>query len=166
MTINRYAFVARPGYQVSYMDQALALTKETLTRQLAGAIVRQLVAHEDGSHEIELQLQRSSHPDALTEIADVLPQFGLDFAQAVITEVVTNAAEGAILGRGGSAFGGAATKNPWAALLITAMGTIGGAAVGSLLETVVARYEAHRDPYTGWTLQRLDRLVGAPLAGW
>jgi hypothetical protein len=119
--------------------------------------VRLLVAYQDGSYDVELQLDRPTHADALTAIASALSDLGLDLLQVEITELVTDTLAGAALGGSGGAAAGATTKNLTAILVGAAIGVVVGAAVGSARETIVAKYVAHRyHPLSAWTFYRID----------
>jgi hypothetical protein len=162
-TKKRYSFVAAP------LDwppaEGRPITGEVLRALIPGSAVRHVVSRNDGTHHIELEVDRPSHPAAMTEIEGAIARLALDVAEAEITELVTNELAGAVLGGGGGALGGAATENPLAFVLLTGLGTLGGSLLGSLVETVVARYEARRDPYRGWTVTRVD-LLPSPEPAW
>jgi hypothetical protein len=112
-------------------------------------------------------LNRPSHADALTEIANALANFGLDLLQAEITELVTDTLAGAILGGSGGAVAGATTENLTATLVAAAIGVVVGAAVGSARETIVAKYAARRyHSLSGWTFYRIDQPSLEPALAW
>jgi hypothetical protein len=153
-TKKRYAFIATP--LGGWPGQGQPITREALRALIPGSAVRHVVSRDDGTHHIELEVERPSHPAAMTEIEGAIARLGLDVAEAEIAELITNELAGAVVGGGGGALGGVATENPLAFVLLTGLGTLGGTVVGSLIETVVARYEAGRDPYRGWTVTRVD----------
>jgi hypothetical protein len=155
-TIKRYTFIAAPPY--GRPGQTGTISKAALQGAIPDARVRHVILRQDGTHHVELDLERPSHPDAMTEIEGAVARFLLDFAEAQITELVTNELAGAFIGGGGGAAGGAAaTKDPAATIVTGLLGSLGGAIVGSFVETVVARYQARRDHYRGWVVSRVDQ---------
>jgi hypothetical protein len=163
--MSRYAFSTGPSVLLPWYSQPVSPTVQGLMAALPGVAVRRLLAYESGSHKIELQLDRSTHDDALAEIANALAKFGLDLVQVEITEVVTDTLAGAILGGTGGAAAGATTKNLSATLVAAAIGLVVGAAVGSARETIVTKYMAHRyHPLAVWTFYPMDQppLASAP----
>jgi hypothetical protein len=150
--MNTYRFQAAAAYR-----SAPTLTAEALLETLAGVVVRSVVAAPYGGYEVDLQLDRGNHHQAIAEIHDALLQSGFNVAQIVITEWATSVVEGAIFGTGGGAAIGSATKDPVAFFILTALGLVVGAAVGRGIYTAKALYQADRmnwHPY-GWRLTQL-----------
>ena len=99
--MNRYRFQTHPTAPFYYAPRpplAGDALREGLITAIADVTVRDIIAYADGSHDLELQLQRRSHQEALTEIGNALASWGLDVSQALVTEVATQALAGALLG--------------------------------------------------------------------
>lgn len=165
--MSRYAFTVRSSVLPPWYSQPTQLSAQGLTAALGGVAVHKLVAYQNGSYGIELQLKRPTHEHALADIATALTSFGIDLLQAEITEVVTDTVAGAILGGTGGAAAGATTENVGAALIVAALGAIIGAAVGSMRETIVARYVAYRShALAPWTFYRIQQPATNSAPAW
>lgn len=153
--MRRYSLTTRQNYRFGVSP--VQMTAQALANEVAGMVVRGVVLHPNGTHQVVVQLQRPTDGDALDEIAEALGRYGLDVAQAYITEIATDALAGALLGGTGGALGGAATEDPWAAFLVAIIGIGVGAAIGSARERVVAQFGAHRAmPGAPWVFYPVD----------
>lgn len=133
------------------------LTIGTFTQALAGAMVKELVATPDGGYEVHIALTRPTHEQALDEIWSVLQQAGYNYAEAVVTEWVTSAVEGALAGGLGGTAVGSRTKDAGTTIVSLIIGGLVGAAIGSLKETVKRSFQARRNYlYGGWEFLQLQ----------
>lgn len=156
--MNTYRFHASPGFYWSNYHNVATLTSEAVVQSLAGVVVRSIVPANYGGYAVDLQLDRDNHHDAVADIHAAMDQLGLNVAQVVITEWATSIVEGALLGTGGGAAAGSATKDPVVFLIVTALGALIGAAVGSGLNSAKAMYRADRiyPSRYGWQFTQLQ----------
>lgn len=166
---NSYKFRARPAFPpglnvFSRFGQPTLqkLTLDSLGQSFAGAVVRQLIEYTDGSYDIEMDLQRPTHPDALNEIVNVLVGAGFQVAEAEITEWTTSWIEGAIVGAlGGGAVGG--IVGSLAGLFLGALiGTEVGIIGGTMQRKVIRVIDANANWYTAGGWQFVVRPEVAP----
>ncbi len=156
-TYRFHAYPAGPYFRWSYSGVP-ALSADSLVTALAGGTVRELVASRHGGYEVDIQLDRPTHTDALADIESALWQMGFETAQALITEWASSLVEGALLGTAGGGAIGSASKDPIGALVGAIIGLAVGAVVGSTLQTAKVRYQADRlHPHGGgWLLTQLQ----------
>jgi hypothetical protein len=108
-----------------------SLTGDALSDAVGGLVLRHLNQQADGSYSIDVQLDRPDHGQALSELREALGLFGLQLAEAYVTEWVDSWVEGVVLGAlGGGAAIGAGTKNGTAALAGGLVGAITGLLLG------------------------------------
>jgi putative transcriptional regulator len=152
--MNRYRFQAARGAFFNTYSPAPLLTPEALAAALPGAGVRALVQLPlDGGYDVEVQLQRACHDDALDDIVQALGQFGLQLVQARITEIATATVETALVGGAGGGAIGSSSKDAGVTVAAALVGAAIGAAVGSQLERVAAMYMVAKPyPMGPWQL--------------
>ncbi len=157
--MNTYRFNASPAFRHWNYQLLPTLTANSLTQTLAGVVVRQLVTSAQAGYDVDLQLDRPNHHEAVADIHAALAQLGFNMAQAVITEWATSVVEGAVLGTASGGALGSATKDPWAMFFGAVIGLLVGASVGSGVNTVKAMYQADRMfPHRyGWQLTELPK---------
>lgn len=132
-----------------------------LVSAVEGAVLREVVQGSNGRYEIDLQLQRRSHEQALNDILVAAQQLGYSWVQATVTEWADNAVSGLVLGGLGGAAGGTSTGSGEVAAMLALVGAVVGAVVGSFIASVKVMYEAHWTP-TGWQLVALQPAPAAP----
>lgn len=142
---------------------AQELTVDALRTAFAQATIRQLIGSATNGYQVEVAIQRNSHASALDEIAAQLVRFGFTFADAVISEWVSQAVRGAVVGML-AAGGGTAmkTRNANATAAAAGTGLVAGGIAGSFVHQEVARYFAQRDPWSGIWRVNAARLPEAP----
>jgi hypothetical protein len=164
-----YKLVARPNYSYWYAGRlnrfaqptVPKMTADSLAQAFAGAVVRQCVAYDDGSYEVEIDLQRQSHAHALNEIVNALVGAGFQVAEIQVTEWTPSWFEGAIAGAlGGGAIGGGAA-NVAGLILGALIGAEVGLLGGMLKRKVIRTLDASRNYYLpgGWQLTTQDHQV-------
>jgi hypothetical protein len=156
--MRSYRFYAQPNFPRGYGWPGVPdLTPDTLRQALTGAVVKEIVATPDGGYNVHVALNRQTHEQALEAIWGVLQQAGYSYVQAIVTEWVTSAVEGAMLGGLSGTAVGSRTKDAGTTVLSLIVGGIVGAALGSLRETAQVTYRAHRNyVYGGWQLVQLQ----------
>lgn len=102
----------------------------------------------DGA-QVEITMRRDSYEAGLDEIWRIATRHGLNFAVATISEWVTHAVEGALLGAAACLGGARLARRPEIVATAACVGGLVGAAAGSLVEREVARYAAWRNPWSG-----------------
>lgn len=143
--MNTYTLHLQP----SWAWGTRSLTREFIADALEGAVVRQLDADTYGRVVLDLALQRTSHADALNEIAFAVQSLGYSVAQATVTEWVSSLIEGILLGAVGCGGAGAVTKNPGFAFLAGVIGAVAGGLAGSSVQRKKVIFEVSRT-YAGW----------------
>lgn len=151
---RRYRFHASPGPFFNPYAAIPLFNPEALTQAIRGAQVRAFVQLPLGQgYEIELQLQRETHDEALDEIALALDQVGLQLVRAYAIEVTTAAIETAMAAGGAGGLIGSGTKDGGATLAGALLGAAIGAALGSQIERVTAAYTVTKPyPSSPWHL--------------
>jgi hypothetical protein len=124
---------------------------DALASAIEGAVLRQAVQGNHGCYEVDLQLQRPTHEQALNEILVAVQQLGYSWLQATVTEWADNALGGLVLGGLGGATAGTSSAGGEAGMGFGILGAIVGMVVGSFIDSVKVVYEVHWTP-TGWKL--------------
>jgi len=124
---------------------------DQLIGALEGAVLREVVQGVHGRYEVDLQLQRTTHEEALNEILVAAQQFGYSWLQATVTEWADNAVGGFVIGGFGGTAAGASTSNGEASIVLAILGAIVGMVVGSFIDSVKIVYEVHWTS-VGWRL--------------
>lgn len=151
--VRRYRFLAAPqAAWRAYMTTPF--NPSGLIGSIPGALLRGLVELPNWQgFDIEIQMDRRTHEEALDEIDASLGHFGLRLAEGYIVEVATAALESALAAGASGGLIGSGTKNAGAALAGALLGLAVGAAVGSQIEHVVAAYSVRRAyPSQPWEL--------------
>src|SRR5438309_11289374 len=111
-TTTTYKFHAHPQLIYTYPGYAVRkLSANGIIQTLAGAAVHQFVGTPHDGYDVEVQLERSTHHDAMHDIRVTLEDLGFTVLQAEITVWLTSTAELAVLGGTGGGAIGAATKD-------------------------------------------------------
>ena len=155
LTTYRPSLRAEPFFRASARPLRV-LTVSALQTALADATVRQVGDPQSG-YAFEVGMSRRSHASALDEITAGVGRFGLTFADAFISEWVTETVRYAVAGfltaAGGTAF---RTRNPVTLGAAGGAGSVVGGILGSLVRREVGRYIAHLDSWTGvWSVEPL-----------
>jgi hypothetical protein len=104
----------------------------------------------------------ASHDQVVDFVAAVMEQAGLYAVRAVVSEVVRHYVAGAVVS-GATALVGTRDASPWVILVATVVATGVGALAGGQIEQEVAKLDAQRHPYGGWTWYQLPH---GPASGW
>jgi hypothetical protein len=141
--VNTYRFRALPKFLYAIAFPELPeLTVQVIGQTLTGATVHELTGDPTSGYDVHMQLDRSSHHEALDDIRSGMEQLGFNVAQVLVTEWLSSVLEGALVGGAGGGALGAATKDPWVMAAAALLGALAGAAAGSLVRTVKARFDA------------------------
>lgn len=174
---STYKLHARPAFPHFGLDEfglfgrpALrhGLTADSLATAIAGAAVRQLLPYNDGSYDLEIELTRQDHAQALNEIINALVAAGFRSAEAQVTEWTTSWVEGGLVGAlGGGAIGGE-VADVVGFLFGLAIGALVGAAGGSLQRKVTKVIGAQVDFYMqgGWQFTERVATLQQPNIRW
>lgn len=138
-----------PGYSVRQ------LTIAAIVRSLAGATVHSMIGSPVSGYDVELQLDRPSHAEAMHEIRVAFAQLGFGVAQAVVTEWLTSTLEFALFGGAGGGALGATSKDPGVTILCALIGAGAGAIAAQFMKALKARFDARLiHPYgpEGWSV--------------
>lgn len=100
---------------------------------------------------VDVQLQRSTHEEALNELFVVLQQLGYTCLEATVTEWVDNAIVGFVLGGVGGGVAGASSRDGALGVLLALAGSVAGALVGSFIDSAKVVYLVRRTR-AGWQL--------------
>jgi hypothetical protein len=161
--LNVYRVVVRPNIRYALAHAVeLPLTKDMIEQAVAGAAVQELGHDQFGQRVVTVGLQRPSHDEALNEIVGTIEALGFDFAEALVSEWVSEAAERAIAGvlLGGGA--GSATKNGAVVFFGALVGGIFGAATGAEVRKLKAQYRAGRNYRDRcWVLHEIEQPQAA-----
>ena len=156
--MNTYSLTLGPaGYYGVTRWGPPSLAAETVTNALKGAVVRSLVADTTGGLNLDLQLQRPSHEQALDDIVVALQQIGWNVIDATVTEWVSATAQGLVLGAFGFGAAGSAIHDPEIMVLAGFIGAIAGGIAGSFVQNVKVVYQAQRAYPSGWVLTPVQR---------
>jgi hypothetical protein len=143
--VNTYAFHAHPrnrfGFPYADVPQ---VTAALLSQAIPDLLVRSLSTVPSGGYDVEVQLERDSHPTALADIAGVFEQWGFTIAQTVITEWVSSIVEGALLGAGGGCVVGVSTKDAEKFVVSGLVGVVIGGILGAFTQRTQSQYAATR----------------------
>jgi|GEM_PF-2983215 len=156
--ITTYKFHAHPQTIFSFPGPGYTvrqLSMNGIMQTLAGAAVHQLVGTPQTGYDVEVQLERPTHHDALHDIRVALENLGFSVLQAEVTVWLTSTAELAILGGTGGGAIGAATKDPVLFFLGILIGAGAGAIAAQFTKKVKERFDAHlRHTYgpAGWSI--------------
>ena len=149
--MNRYRLRATPhpalafSYALAHQLTAASIA-QALVQALEGVAVRQIAGSSLGGYDVELQLDRPSHGDAVAQISVAFQQLGFSVAEATVTEWVTTTVELSILGCLGGGAVGSATRDPGATVIAAVVGGFAGAIAGAYVHKVAAAYQAQRHP--------------------
>ena len=164
---HTYTISAGPSNALAFaLGTPPQLTEAGIVQVLAGTLVRDLVAGPQGAFEVQLELYRQTHQDALSEIAAALAQRGFDVTEAVVVEWATSVLEGLVLGGLGGGAIASSTRNAESAAFGAFAGGIFGMILGSFVPKATAAYQAQRaDPVTGsWQLVQVQMPATRGLA--
>ena len=139
---------------ISMWEARPALDARMIGESLAEVVVRELTQNKDGSWTLDLQLNRSSHAEALDEIMALVAQAGFQWAEIEVTEWATKWVEGLLLGGGGGALLGGTTDTLTGLLAGLVGGAIAGLGVALVRPTVARILDAERNQFVqgGWQL--------------
>jgi hypothetical protein len=152
--MNTYRLLVQ-SHDVPYLVtrwSASALTKERLSQSLAGVAVRDLSEAGTGRYLLELQLQRPSHDQALSDILVALQQLGYSIVEAMVSEWVSAVVQGLLLGAASGGAVGSASRDPRITFVVAAFGAAAGAIAGSGVRNVKVVYQVQRTYPSGWVL--------------
>ncbi len=156
--MNTYSLRLRPaGYYGVTRWGPPSLAAETVTDALEGSVVRSLVADTTGGLNLDLQLQRPSHEQALDDIVVALQQIGWNVIDVTVTEWVDSAVQGIVLGGLGFGAAGSATHDPGIMLIAGLAGAVVGGIAGSLVRNAKVVYQVQRAYPAGWVLTPVQR---------
>jgi hypothetical protein len=156
--MNTYRLRLRPaGYYGVTRWGPPSLSAETVADALPGAVIRSLVADTTGGLDLDLQLQRPSHKQALDDIAVALQQIGWNIVEAMVTEWVNATAQGIVLGGLGFGAAGSASHDPGIMLVAAVAGALVGGVAGSFVQKVKVVYQVQRAYPSGWMLTPTQR---------
>src|SRR5438309_10169713 len=165
-TTTTYKFHAHPQLIYTYPGYAVRqLSANGIIQTLAGAAVHQFVGTPHDGYDVEVQLERSTHHDAMHDIRVTLEDLGFTVLQAEITVWLTSTAELAVLGGTGGGAIGAATKDPLLFVLFALSGSGAGAVAAQFTKKVKERFDAqlmHRYGAAGWSITPQDPPYPAP----
>jgi hypothetical protein len=154
--MTTYKFHATPQLIYRYPGYAVRqLSPNGILQTLAGATVHQLVGAPHTGYDVEVQLERSTHHDAMHDIRVALENLGFSVLQAEITVWLTSTAEFAVVGGTGGGAIGAATKDPVLFVLFALIGAGAGAVAAQFTKKVKERFDAqlvHRYGAAGWSI--------------
>lgn len=131
--------------------QVPPLTHESLVAAIEGVVVHELSRDEHGNNFVNVELQRSSHEEALNEILVAVQQLGYSWLEASVTEWTDHAVGGFFFGSLGGGSAGVSTGEGAVGLFLTVLGAITGAVIGSFIESVKIVYEVQWTGF-GWQL--------------
>ena|ERR1700675_790201 len=155
-TMTTYKFHAHPQLMYTYPGYAVRqLSANGIIQTLAGAAVHTFVGTPHNGYDVEVQLERSTHHDALHDIRVALEDLGFTVLQAEITVWLTSTAELAVLGGAGGGAIGAATKDPLLFVLFAVIGAGAGAIAAQFTKKVKERFDAqlmHAYGPSGWSI--------------
>ena len=153
--MNTYGFHARAvglGARGFAWPGVLEPTPKSFALAIPGSVVTRLADSPSGGYEVEIQVNRESHADALNAILAALQRAGLEMVEATVTEWTTSWIEGALLGgTGGGAIGGQ-MRQGLGLVIGLAVGAVLGGLGGSLKRTATTMYNAQRNAVVpgGW----------------
>jgi hypothetical protein len=154
--MTTYKFHAAPQLIYRYPGYAVRqLSANGILQTLAGATVHQIVGAPHTGYDVEIQLDRSTHHDAMHDIRVALENLGFTVLQAEITVWLTSTAELAVLGGTGGGAIGAATKDPVLFVLFALIGAGAGAVAAQVTKRVKERFDAqlmHHYGPAGWSI--------------
>jgi hypothetical protein len=130
------------------------LTAQSLANAIEGAAVREITQGDRGDQIVDLQLQRSSHEEALNEILVVVQQLGYAWLEATVTEWADNTVGGALIGFVGGGTAGSTSEDGAVSLGLAVIGSLIGAVIGSFIERERVVYVVHWNG-SGWVLTPL-----------
>jgi hypothetical protein len=166
--ITTYKFHAQPQPIFSFPGPGYTvrqLSMNGIMQTLAGAAVHQLVGAPQTGYDVEIQLERPTHHDAMHDIRVALENLGFTVLQAEVTIWLTSTAELAILGGTGGGAIGAATKDPALFVLFALIGAGAGAVAAQFTKKVKERFDAqlmHRYGAAGWSITPQNPPYPAP----
>jgi hypothetical protein len=131
--------------------QVPELSVESLSRALAGVVVREISSGDYADYFVDVQLQRESHEQALNEILVTVQNLGYSWLEGTVTEWADQTIAGALAGGGVGGIAGGETAGPVGALVFGLLGALVCAAVGSFIESHKVIYTAHWTAH-GWLL--------------
>lgn len=132
-----------------------------LAQAIDGATVRELTVSQSGGYEVDIQLERPSHQEALDDIYNFLLPLGFTVADAVVTEWVNATVQVALIGALGGGAAGSTSRNAGTALAGTLLGGIAGGIAGSFVRNMRATYSAQRLYPSGWQLTHIPQPGGS-----
>jgi hypothetical protein len=148
---HTYRFHLQPQPHRSLFYGVEPFAADALINALEGAVLREIVQGSYGRYEVDLQLQRPSHEEALNEILVAAQQLGYSWVQATVTEWADNAVGGFVIGGLGGTAAGASSSNGETGIVLAILGAIVGTVVGSFIDSIKIAYEVHWTP-SGWRL--------------
>lgn len=158
--MKTYRVLAKPDIRKAIAVRP-ALGESTLSAAIADLAVRELSEDRFGQVMVDVQLKRSTHEQALGEIAQAIEGAGYALLRASVQEWVSAEAQRAGIAAGTFAIGTGASKSPLVGAAVGVGATLVAEWAGLTVDRVAAEYAATQDLLGEWTLTRLPRNAGA-----
>lgn len=159
--MNRYSLRLRSasGFPT---HNSTPLTERVLRDAVPAVMGCAITPFRDG-YQVAIDLETRDHGQALNDLASTFHQLGYGAVQATVVEFATSWLEGGALGTIGGAALGTATKSVDGFLALAALGFLTGAIAGGTKQYEKARYQA-TPTANGWHVRRME-LTGRRATG-
>jgi hypothetical protein len=150
--MNRYVVRAgvHPHIYYAVLDAGRPVIADVVAETMEGIVTIESRPSPEGGELLQVVLRRPTHREAFEEIVRAVTQAGYSVLELEVSEIVDEAATGAMLGLLGGGAPGALADNPFVAFLGAAAGWWAGREVGASMRKVGAIHRYQFFSTGGW----------------
>lgn len=165
--MSRYVFRAgvHPHFYYASLDAGGPAIAEGLAEVIEDVVALESRPSPQGGEVLQVALHRPTHTEAFEAVARAVAQAGYSMVEAEVSEIVDEAATGAVVGLLSGGTPGALADNPLIAFLGAAAGWWAGREIGASMRSVGSVYRYEFFSAGGWVHTEIAREMKEPAPG-
>lgn len=165
--MSRYVFRAgvHPHFYYASLDAGGPAIADALAEVIEDVVALESRPSPQGGEVLQVALHRPTHTEAFEDVARAVAQAGYSMVEAEVSEIVDEAATGAMVGLLSGGAPGALADNPLIAFLGAAVGWWAGREVGGSIRKVGAVHRYQFFSAAGWVHTKVTDEIQDPAQG-